>query len=299
MQLDLNLLTALDALLEEGSVTGAAARLHVTPPAMSRTLARIRLVTGDPILVRTGRHMTPTVRALEMREEVHALVVQAHAVLAPDRELRLPVLTRTFTLMCHDAITVAIGPALISRVRTQAPGVVLRLLAEPASDSHDLRRGHVDLEISSASPSSSDLHHETVSRHRMMLAVRSGHPLANGEMTAGRFADADHLTVSRRGRLEDHIDARLAGDGLRRRVVATLPTTGAALDVVRSSDLVVAVVDSVGPSTLQAGGVRMLELPYDLPPVPLNLLWHRRHDSDRAHAWLREEARRALRRTMA
>src|SRR5919199_290295 len=104
MQLDLNLLTALDALLEEGSVTGAAERLRLSAPAVSRTLGRIRRLTGDDILVRTGRTMTPTPYALAVREQVGDLVRQANAVLAPRRELDLATLTRTFTLRCHDAI---------------------------------------------------------------------------------------------------------------------------------------------------------------------------------------------------
>src|SRR3569833_941697 len=123
VHLDLNLLTALDALLEEGSVAGAAQRLHVTAPAMSRTLGRIRHATKDQILVRTGREMVPTPYALCVREEVHRLVQQAHAVLAPERDVDLETLDRVFTVRWHDAITAAIGPALVAGVRSLALGV--------------------------------------------------------------------------------------------------------------------------------------------------------------------------------
>lgn len=121
MQLDLNLLTALDALLEEGSVTGAAARLHVTAPAMSRSLGRIRKATGDQILVRAGRNMLPTPRALAMRAEVHALVQQAHRLLSARQELDLAALDRVFTVRWHDALTSACGTALTAAVHRQAP----------------------------------------------------------------------------------------------------------------------------------------------------------------------------------
>lgn len=134
MQLDLNLLTALDALLEEGSVTGAAARLHVTAPAMSRSLGRIRHVTGDQILVRTGRTMTPTPYAIAVREQVHELLHQVHGVLAPSRELDLATLERTFTLRWHDSLVAMSGPALLTAVRGQAPGVRLRFVAESGTD---------------------------------------------------------------------------------------------------------------------------------------------------------------------
>ncbi|MFE3939349.1 LysR family transcriptional regulator, partial [Streptomyces goshikiensis] len=109
MQLDLNLLTALDALLEEGSVAGAADRLHVTAPAMSRSLGRIRKATGDQILVRTGRSMVPTTRALAMRAEVHALVQAAHRLLSAQQEIDLASLERVFTVRWHDTLTAACG----------------------------------------------------------------------------------------------------------------------------------------------------------------------------------------------
>lgn len=134
MQLDLNLLVALDALLEEGSVQGAAARLHVTSPAMSRSLGRIRKATGDQILVRTGRHMTPTTRALAMRTQVHALVQQAHHLLSAQTELDLATLERVFTVRWHDALATTCGTDLIAAVHRQAPGVQLRLTAEPGDD---------------------------------------------------------------------------------------------------------------------------------------------------------------------
>src|SRR3954465_11323365 len=104
VQVDLNLLTALDALLEEGSVAGAAARLRLSAPAMSRTLGRIRRATGDQILVRTGRTMTPTPYAIAIREQVHELLQQVQGVLAPSRELDLTTLERTFTLRWHDSL---------------------------------------------------------------------------------------------------------------------------------------------------------------------------------------------------
>src|ERR1700689_83586 len=152
MKVDLNLLGALDALLEEGSVSGAADRLHLSAPAMSRTLTRIRHATGDQILVRTGRTMTPTPYALRVRERVHGLVIEAQSVLTPERELALDTLARTFTLQAHDAIASALGPELLAAVRAQAPGVKLRFLSEGVVDTLDLRHGIVDLELG-ASPS--------------------------------------------------------------------------------------------------------------------------------------------------
>lgn len=176
MQLDLNLLAALDALLEEGSVAGAAARLHVTAPAMSRSLGRIRRTTGDQILVRTGRTMTPTPYAIAVRQQVHELLHQVQGVLAPSREFDLATLERTFTLRWHDSLVALSGPALLAAVRGQAPGVRLRFVAESSIDTPELRRGEVDLEANANRPSAPDIRAENVGKTRLVIVVRQGTP---------------------------------------------------------------------------------------------------------------------------
>ncbi|MFJ7591251.1 LysR family transcriptional regulator [Streptomyces sp. NPDC097617] len=290
MQLDLNLLTALDALLEEGSVAGAAARLHVTAPAMSRSLGRIRKATGDQILVRTGRGMTPTPRALAIRAEVHGLVQQAHQLLSAQRELDLAALDRVFTVRWHDALAAASGAALISAVHHQAPGVRLRLSAEAGSDDSELRRGEVDLESSSSAPTLPDIRHRLVGRDRLVVAVRPGHPLTEGPLSLERYAAAEHLTVSRRGNLHDPIDEALTAHGHERRVVASGPTAAFALQLALDTDLVVTLPDVVTRAARSQIGLVTLPLPLSLPDISLYLLWHRRYDDDRAHSWLRNLA---------
>lgn len=290
MQLDLNLLTALDALLEEGSVAGAADRLHVTAPAMSRSLGRIRKATGDQILVRTGRTMVPTTRALAMRAQVHALVQQAHQLLSAQQELDLAALERVFTVRWHDALTAACGTALITAVHRQAPGIQLRLPAEPGTDTPELRRGEVDLESSSSAPTLPDIRHRLVGRDRLVVAVRPGNPLTEGPMSLEHYAAAEHLTVSRRGSLRDPIDDALTTRGLERRVVAAGPTTAFALQLALGTDLVVTLPDAVTRTARKQLGLVTLPLPLQLPDVPLYLLWHQRYDDDRAHTWLRETA---------
>lgn len=295
MHLDMNLLPALDALLEEGSVTGAADRLHLSAPAMSRTLGRIRRATGDQILVRTGRTMTPTPHALAIREQVHALVHQVHSVLSPERAVDLASLDRVFTMRWHDSITTAVGAELLALVRAQAPGVRLRFLVETASDSDDLRRGHVDLEASSGEPALPEISRELVARDRLVVVLRADHRLAKKPLTLKRYVAAEHITVSRRGRLRDPIDDVLLESGLHRTIVAAAPTTVAAMQLVRRGDFLTVVAEQVSKQLVDDLGLITLPLPVEMPEVPLFLAWHQRYDGDHAHAWLRAQALAVMR----
>jgi DNA-binding transcriptional LysR family regulator len=295
VHVDFNLLIALDALLEENSVAAAADRLHLSPPAMSRTLTRIRRATGDDILVRTGRTMTPTPRALELREETRELVRRATAVLTPPRTLDLDTLDRAFTIRGHDALAGALAPPLTTAIAQAAPHVQVRFLAEPSADATDLARGHTDLEVGATGPSRPEIAAYTIGTDQMVAVFRAGHPLAEGELTPERFAAASHVTVSRRGRLRGVIDDALAERGLRRRVLAALPTTAAALDLAARTDLVTVVAGRVCRPAWTRLGLHARPLPFGVPPVPVILSWHHRNDSDPAHAWLRTQVRIALR----
>jgi DNA-binding transcriptional LysR family regulator len=299
MHLDLNLLTALDALLEEGSVAAAAERLFLSQPAMSRTLGRIRRTTGDQILVRTGRGMTPTPYALSVQAEVHQLVEQARSVLVPDRTLDLAGLERVFTLQCNEAVTTAIGPRLLAAVQRQAPRVQLRFLAESRTDTGELRQGRVDLELGSAHPLLPDLRSEPLGTGQLVVVCRQGHPYAEGETTLEAFTGAPHLIISRRGRLHDPIDEALEVRGLQRQVLGVVPTTTAALHFIGQSDLLVTVPGDLCAPVISALGLHTAPMPIVLTPLALVQVWHRRYDGDPAHLWLRGQVRALVQQVMA
>lgn len=296
MQLDLNLLTALDALLEERSVTGAAERLHLTPSAMSRALGRLRRVTGDQILVRTGRTMTPTPLALEMGAEVHTLVQRAHTMLSASRDLDLTTLERTFTVRMNDAITDLVAADLVAELRAHAPAAQLRFLAETSSDTNELRYGEVDLVVGAGTAAASEIRHETVAQDQPVVALGARHARFADGLTLTQYIGADHVTISRRGRLHGPIDDLLDAIGLRRRVVAAVATVTAALRIVRDSDVVVAVPAHMCRAMTDELGLRTHPLPFEVPPVRVVMGWHQRYDDDPAHRWLRGRVRAAVRR---
>ena len=217
---DLNLLVTLDVLLAEGSVARAAKRLRLSPSAMSRALARLRETTGDPLLVRAGRGLVPTRRALELRERVGQLVQDGQAVLRPVDTLNLEQLVRTFTLRTSEGFVESFGPTLIARINKEAPGVRLRFMQKPDRDSTPLRDGTVDLETGVVGHMTGpEVRTQALFRDRFIGVVRKRHPLGRGRVTPARYAAGGHILVSRRGLDKGPIDEALEPLGLHRQIV--------------------------------------------------------------------------------
>lgn len=283
---DLNLLVTLDALLAEGSVAGAARRLRLSPSAMSRSLARLREATGDPLLVRAGRGLVPSPRAMELRERVGQLVCDARAALKPAGKLDLARLDRMFTLRTSEGFVENFGARLLARIRDQAPGVRLRFVPKHDKDSAPLRDGAVDLETGvigrTAGP---ELRVQALFRDRFIGVVRKGHALTKGRISPARYAAARHVRVSRRSGDKGPVENALAALGLERRVEVEVVGYSAALSLVRGSDLVASVPER-HTGTLRSG-LQGFELPVAMAPITISMLWHPRMDGDTAHRWLR------------
>jgi len=283
---DLNLLVTLDVLLAEGSVARAARRLRLSPSAMSRALARLRETTGDPLLVRAGRGLVPTPRAIELRDRVSQLVQDGRAVLRPTEKLNLKQLVRTFTLRTSDGFVENFGPDLIARVGKDAPGVRLCFVQKPDKDSTPLRDGIVDLETGVVGDTAApELRVQALFRDRFIGVVRKGHPLSRGEITPSRYAAGRHIYVSRQGRDKGPIDEALSSLGLEREIVTIVGGFPAALALARASDLIASVPER-HTGNLRAG-MHSFPIPIPTPEITISLLWHPRLHADSAHRWLR------------
>jgi DNA-binding transcriptional LysR family regulator len=287
---DLNLLVTLDVLLAEGSVARAARRLRLSSSAMSRALARLREATGDPLLVRAGRALVPTPRALELRERVSQLVQEGGAVLRPVEKLNLDKLARTFTIRTSEGFVENFGAALIARVSKEAPGVRLCFVQKPDKDSAPLRDAIVDLEtgvvVKSTAP---ELRMQKLFRDRFIGAVRTGHPLSKGKMTAARYAAGRHISVSRRGLAKGLVDEALSPLGLEREIVTSVGGFSTALALARASDLI-ATVPERHTGILRAG-MHSFPLPFAMEEITVSMIWHPRLDGDPALRWLRGHVR--------
>jgi len=286
---DLNLLIALDALLAEASVAGAARRLGLSASAMSRTLSRLRATTGDPLLVRAGRHMVLTPHAEAIRERTQHTLFDTLTLLRPSpAELALSTLERTFVLRTNEGFIEAFGPTLIVAAATCAPHVRLRFVARAEKSAKALREGLVDLEVGVLGEMGPEIRIQTLFRDRFVGVVRPGHPLAMlPEVGISDYLAHGHVVASRRGHTAGPMDMALAERGLERTIAAVVPGFPAALAVVQASELV-GLIPASFLIHQPAAAYCMFELPVKVPGITLSQMWHPRAEADPAHRWLRQ-----------
>ena len=291
--MDMNLLAALDALLAEGSVTGAARRLSLSSSAMSRTLARLRAATGDPLLVRAGRGLVPTPRATELCDRVHQLTRDVRAVLSPHASyLDVASLERTFTIRAGEGFLEQFSAPLVAAVTAAAPHVRLRFAPKTDKNALPLRDGQIDLEIGVLGASAPEVRTRFLFRDAFIGAARIGHPLLEGPMTPERYAACRHVVASRKGNFTGPVDDALEELGLRREIVAVVPGFPDAMRIARDTDLVALVprsgLASPTGSDPTGPGVVGFDLPVRTPPIAISAMWHPRMDADPGHSWLRD-----------
>ncbi len=283
---DLNLLITLDVLLAESNVARAAQRLRLSPSAMSRALARLRDTMGDPLLVRAGRGLVPTPRAIELRERVSQLVQDTTEVLSPADKLNIKQLNRTFTLRSSDGFVENFGSALIARVSDEAPDVRLRFIPKLDKESTALRDGTVDLETGVIGKvTGPEVHAQTLFRDSFIGVVRKGHPLSKGTVTTARYAAGRHILVSRQGAERGRIDEALKGMDKERNIITIVSGFAAALALARASDLIASVPERHTGNL--RNGLHSFPLPISVPQITVSMLWHPRLHRDPAHRWLR------------
>ncbi|SBS31350.1 Nodulation protein D 2 [Marinomonas spartinae] len=292
---DLNLLVALDALLTEESVAGAARRLKLSASAMSRTLNRLRVVTKDPLLVRAGRHMVLTPYAQGIRNRTRDTVFEARNILNPlSSPLNLSTLKRTFTIRANDGFIEAFAASLISAVAISAPLVRLRFASKSEKNVKYLREGQADLEIGVLDDTMGpEIRLQALFRDRFSGVVRKNHPLHKTDsITPEQYVSYGHVIASRRGLTKGPVDNALTALGLERHIAAIVPSFPAVLTVIQTSDLVGLVPDSFLNNHKKLNGHEMsafhtFELPVKTDTITISQMWHPRLDKDLAHRWLR------------
>ena len=213
---DFNLLVTLDVLLSEGSVAGAARRLQLSPSAMSRALSRLREVTGDPLLVRAGRRLVPTPRALELRGQVGTIVDGARSILRPAEKLDLATLERRFVLRTSEGFVETFGPRLVARMNEEAPGATLQFVAKPDKESAPLREGEVDIETGVIDLTTApEMRASPLFDDRWVGVARDGHPVLDLRVTLKRYGAAHGFGVTVVQKMGDESSEKFSSSAIR------------------------------------------------------------------------------------
>ena len=295
-RVDLNLLTALDALLTECSVTGAARRLNLSVSAMSRTLTRLRELTGDRLLLPAGRNLVLSPYAEQLRQRIPSLAREAQAALSPpEHRFEVTRLEQRFTLRAGEGFIDLLGAAVMDRIHRAAPRVQLRFAPKPDWSAQPLREGTVDLEIGTVRTSAPEMRTRVLFRDRYVGVCRFGHPLLDGvAISVERWSAWGHVVTSRTGEAENPVDVLSEERRVPRRILVVVPAYTSAMQLVRHSDMLAVVPHSClgnafAPEYAAANGLQWFELPVTTPAFNISAIWHPRFHRDPAHRWLRAE----------
>ena len=302
---DLNLLKVFDVVMAERSLTKAAQVLSLTQPAVSNALRRLREALGDDLLVRQGRGLQATPKALELWPEIRQTLEQLQATLAP-RVFDPAAAQRSFVLTMADATAAELMVGMVTAVTQQAPGVSLRTVPLTTRDPRQLLdEGQVDLAIGhfpavlqelsarAQAGEAASFFHQRLFESDYVCVMRRGHALASAPLTLDGYCSAQHMLVSFSGRAFGLIDEALAALNRSRRVVLTVNQFFTAGKVVAHSDLLAVLPRHYLKSTGFEAQLLVRELPFEVPPIQVDALWHRRFEQDGAHRWLRAQVQAA------
>ncbi len=296
--LDLNLLRVFDAVMAEGSLTRAAETLSMTQPAVSHAMKRLRDTCGEELFNRSAFGMRPTAYAEQLWPQVReALGVLRQALSPGDFDPRRD--EANFRLAMADATAALLTPALVDAIEGAGAVANLRVLPLTTRDPRNLLEGgEADLAVGffpeaiaaiAGQGAQAPLRHARLYSTRYVCVMRRGHPLAGAPLTLDDYCDAHHLLVSFSGKPHGYVDQALAALGRQRRIVLTVNQFFTAGRVVTRSDLLTVLPESFIEATGYRRELVTRDLPLELGPVTGEMLWHRRHDTDPANAWLRAQ----------
>lgn len=291
--IDLNLLVAFEALMEERNVTRAAKRVGLSQPAMSNALTRLRRTFDDPLLVRTPGGMAPTPTAQTLIEVVRAALSPLRAALEKKPAFNPAASMRAFRVLASDYAEIVLLAPLLGKLREQAAGVSIRVHRPPnvfqppsrtaLSDSFDLAIGFFPDALSL----DASVRSEVLFEEDNVCIARSHHPSIKSKISIRQYAAARHAAVFYKSEGPGVIDTILAQKGLSRELAVLSPHFASTPFIVAESDLIATVPRRLALRFSRALKLQVLPVPFSMPPFRLAMLWHERVDSDPAHAWLR------------
>lgn len=287
-RLDLNLLLTLETLLVEQNVTRAAEHLHLSQPAVSAQLNRLRVLFDDPLLIPVQRGMAPTAKALDLLEPLRRALDQVRATLAEHGHFDPAKASLIVAIACTDFLQVTVVQLLAIALRKRAPGVRIAIRHfDPQRLAAQMASGQVDLALLSPANGPATLRSRHLFNERYVLIGRRGHPELQAGLSVEQFEKLDQVVVSLRGgSFTTPVDDGLAASGYKRNVVLSAASFLVVPEIVARSDFVALVPERLVRDRSDA--LTVLEPPFPVPHFPVNMLWHERNHGHAGQRWIRE-----------
>jgi DNA-binding transcriptional LysR family regulator len=292
-RIDLNLFTVFDAIYREGGITAASKRLHLSQPAVSHALGRLRELLDDPLFERRGNEMVPTplarTLAVTIGSSLHSLEQMMHRAGRFD-----PVNSqRLFTIAVRESQESAFVPNLLAMIATAAPNIdVATIRIERRDLEDDLQSGELDFAIDVALPLSADVRREQIGSAPLVVLARADHPVVQGALDLDTYLSQEHVLVTGRRRGRGYEDGALAKLGITRHIRLRCQQHAAANEIVSRTDLLATF--SRKQAELVNKTNQMLPFPAELPPLESYLYWHARAEDDPASRWFKAMLLEAL-----
>jgi DNA-binding transcriptional LysR family regulator len=289
-QIDLNLFKVFDAIYREGGITPASKQLHLSQPAVSHALARLRELLGDPLFERHGNEMTPTPRARELAGDINRLLSGLTRTLSGAARFDPATAQRRFTVAMRESHETTFLPSMIARLQREAPGIGIATVRIERRDlEDDLQSGELDLAVDMPLPVTDEIRRQCIKSESLVVLARKDHPAVNTSLDLANYLAAEHVLVTGRRHGGGHVDAALQRLNIGRHIKIRCQHYGAANAVVAGSDLLATMPRSYAEHVNDCGN-QILEFPAEVPLMEVFMYWHANVDAQPAHRWFRELA---------
>ncbi|MUH72962.1 LysR family transcriptional regulator [Psychrosphaera haliotis] len=288
-KIDLNLFIVLRAVYTEGSITAAATKLHLTQPAVSHAMARLRDRFNDPLFIRHGRKMVPSAYCQNIFPQIEKALTALNSTLMPQSDFDIRNHSRNIKFGFRDILESIFFPDLITDLVTNTPKITVHSRQTSRVEmEHALEQGELDIVIDVLTPTSENIHHELVCNESFSLICRQDHPILK-KPTLEQYVEAKHVLVTLKDSAVDLVDITLAKLGTRRNIVLQCEHFFAATSVISRCDMLLTMPNAYANILKEKMPVCVVPLPFSVPVLPVHMYWHKQSDHDLVNRWMRDK----------
>lgn len=286
--LDLNLLKIFETIWAERNLTRAAAKLGMTQPAVSNALTRLRNALGDPLFVKTIQGMTPTPRARTLAEPIHQALGLLYAGLDANRDFDFNSTSRSFVIATEDYGEVVVLPRLMDWISKAAPGVRFEIIFKTGNELwQKISDGSIDMALVYFNNRSNELDSRRLLSDTLVSLVRQDHPSVGEQLSIESYLELRHVMLATRTSSPSIIDRVLARRGLKRKIIMQIPHFVSMPLIVHKTDFICTLPKRMAQVYADNLRLKLLKLPFETPPIPIYLVWHKSSTAECGHVWLR------------